>query len=265
MSDELNAYYANRVYNLWIMKKLWQRKRKKLCDTSLGIDDPNSFYKFVNMSKETLRKILNFDTDYDIIKIKKHANEFEERTGVPHEYLTGEEYIKLPKLEAFENDIESFMLYGEKKRDINTEIEEVQKEGRNLTLYVKNELERLEKHKEKDAKAYEKAYEEAVKIRIKSEAYTSAVEKSLSELCMLQRIEDVKDKFLFRLMYYITYNTKYEEIGVDRIIEYMNNMDADKLSVLSDEMLAKYMATLYEQVEIVRDAKIIKKMTNFSK
>ena len=249
-----------RIYNLMIIKKLWQAKRGVLCKTNLGEKDPDGFYKFLNMSKESFRNIINFKANYNITKITKHAKEVEERTGVPYVYLTGNEYINYSKAILNIDDIISYIQFKEIELSVNDEIKDIKKEQPdNLDKEYENILQRKINEKKK--------FEEAEKFIIWAKMYESKINKSINTLCSLSSIENLKetDIKLFYLMYYLEHNNKYEEIGVDRIMEYMRNMDVKKLSNLPEDLIAKYISALHEQIEIAREAKIIKKITNINK
>lgn len=250
-----------RVYNLWIMKSIWKKKRGVLSRVAkYGEKDPQGFYTFLGMSKESLRIILNYELPYNYALVCKHAREMEDRTGVPHEYLTGEQFIQFIDLEMTVDEIVALMEYKEIELEVKNELKELDSDEEFEKAFDK----KIKKIKKGSQDKYEKLIKRADNIIYTAKMQNSKLTKALDELCSIKNIDSIKenDMFLYRLMYYVVHGNKYEEIGVDRIIEYMGNINVNNLSKLQIKMIANYIKALNEQLEIAREAKFIKIMTN---
>lgn len=270
MGDTYDSIYDKkqiyRAFNLVVIKKLWKMIKKDYGEAVISEPyDPNNIYKSLRMAKETLRLTIERDYSYNYVRVNRKAVEASNKTGIPVEYLRGDEIIKLPEFDYNENRIEEVYAYktlfddkldkvrdnlkGKSEQEIRDLVERAKRLPKQHQIKMKSEIEQI--------KGYNTTLQE----------YYKALEKSLRSLVKID-VDEIRDKKLYRLMYFLQFSKKYDEYSVatiDDIIKVMGNIGYQKLQTVGKETLDKYLFELSRQIRLVEAVKVIEEDSKLHK
>lgn len=261
----------NLAFNIKVIRALWKLKYGDYGKKSIKENNPENIYGSLERSQETLRQMELQQHQLKQKKIFDWAKRIEDKTGIPSEYLTGQEMIDLTCVGG--SDREKYKEYYEKFTKLNDSIEELKEHEYSDFDAIEIDLtaEKAKKMNLKEMEIYIKEHGEALDEqinRLASDAqqsinvikeYNEKLNASLIKLLTNDfelRLE--KQEKLYRLIYYI-YLGKKSGTGesVAQIIKIMEKKKASDLKGAGEELLYKYIITLRKQLKLAESVYIV--------
>lgn len=269
MSKDLELFQKQLSYNLRVIKALWKSKRGRLGESGIkGHEyDFNSLYRSIEKGKETIRLYIKCEYSYKETSMRNWATRIEAKTGIPCEYLTGEERIVLgtdyekkaypiyeqcigkidsvnEKLEKVEKYLSSDESSGNKDKTSNDVSTEDIKQFVKTNLSQEDQKKFFNDTKEADAavgllRFFNRHLEDEAKRIISLD--TAMLMQQNAKLC--------------KLSYFIKFKKKYDGINIRTIDEMkmmMKETRTSQLLELGKDGLKKYIEVLEEHLNLAK-------------
>ena len=217
--DDLELWQNQLAYNLMVIKALWKSKWNNYGESGIkGHEyDFSSLYRSIERGKETLRQYIQCNYSYKEKSMCDWANHIEAKTGIPHEYLTGEQRILLG------NDFEHkkypmYLDYLRKRGDINKlaevadDMSPVFNTSEEIKQYAKENL------SPKEQKNFFKITKEADATAKVFKLFEFGLAKESGRIMAIDTADLMQqNNRLCRLVYFIRSKKKYDGISIQTI------------------------------------------------
>lgn len=223
------------AYNMKIIQALWKSIKGDFGRNIVrgNENDTNSLYGSLEKSKQSIYEIINAEKDFEIEKINKWACRIEKKTGIPKEYLTGIERIKLgnPFEEEFYPQYESYIgccdtinefLRNAKEKPINWSAARIKK-------FVHN----------RGSKEAIKKFDETIKDATENlkliETFNKELEKEIDRVKEIAPVRKLRENpKRYQLIYFIKYGKKQDLVGIEKVQDIMRVMEDIRTAQLKD-------------------------------
>ena len=266
---DLESLQNQLSYNLRVIKALWKSKWGHFGESGIkGHEyDFNSLYRSMEKGKETIRLYIKCEYRYKEASMRNWATRIEAKTGIPCEYLTGEERIVL----GTEYEKKAYCLYEQyicQRDSVGEQLEEAENylssdeasENKDKTLeYVSAEdikqLVKTDLSKEEQKEFYD-SIKEADKTVLLFKLFNSYLEKEVKRIISLDTaILMQQNAKLCKLSYFIKFRKKYDGINIRTIDEMkmmMKETRTSQLLGLGEDGLKKYIKVLEEHLNLAK-------------
>ena len=258
------------AYNLIVIKALWKSTWGNFGESGIKGNefDFSSLYRSIEKGKETIRVYIQCQYTYKEKSISNWAERIERKTGIPHEYLTGEQRIILGN--QFEKKTYPvYRTYLVKKASINKQIENAEKKYSDfdelpedagcLPHYrtaedIKQEIEMNYSPEERN-----EFFESIKDIDLTAATlkwFNFGLSKEADRIIKIDTAELMQqnDK-LCRLVYFIRFRKKYDGISIQSIDDMKTVMRRTRTFQLKDlgkNALKEYIDMLEEHLNLAR-------------
>ena len=242
------------AYNMKIIQALWKSIRGDLGKNIVrgNENDIHSLYGSIEKSKQSIYEMINAEKDFEVDKIDKWACRVEKKTGIPKEYLTGKERIKLgssfeekfyPVYEDYLSDCDSIneQLERAKEKPVNWSTARIKKfvkdRGNSETVNKFNTLIEEAKETLKNIEGFNRAFDEEIN-RVK-------------EIAAVRGLRENPKRY--KLIYFIKYGKKQDAIGIEKVQDIMRVMEdirTAQLKDLGEAGLKTYIETLRKHLKL---------------
>ncbi len=251
MTHETKMVFA---YNMKIIETLWKDIKGDLGRNIVrgNENDTNSLYGSLEKSKQTIYEIINAEKDFEVDKINEWACLIEKKTGIPKEYLTGKERIKLG--ESFEQDYYStYEDYIACCDTINEFLSIAKEKPVNWSAAKIKKLVHKTKSK-KDVEEFDKANKEATKTLEIIETFNEELKKEIDRVKEIAPVRGLRENpKRYKLIYFIKYGKKQDAIGIEKVQDIMRVMEdirTAQLKDLGEAGLRLYIETLKKHLKL---------------
>ncbi len=223
------------AYNMKIIQALWKSIKGDFGKNLVrgNENDTNSLYGSFEKSKQSIYEIINAEKDFETDNINKWACRIEKKTGIPKEYLTGKERIKLGNAfeENFYNQYESYIICCDK---INEYLEEAQKKPVNWSTAKIKKLVH-DKGSKKVVEIFDEAIKEATKNLELIEKFNKEFEKEIGRVKEIAPVRGLRENpKRYKLIYFIKYGKKQDIVGIEKVQDIMRVMEDIRTAQLKD-------------------------------
>ena len=255
--DDLELWQNQLAYNLMVIKALWKSKWNNYGESGIkGHEyDFSSLYRSIERGKETLRQYIQCNYSYKEKSMCDWANHIEAKTGIPHEYLTGEQRILLG------NDFEHkkypmYLDYLRKRGDINKlaevadEMSPVFNTSEEIKQYAKENL------SSEEQKNFFKITKEADATAKVFKLFEFGLAKESGRIMAIDTADLMQqNNRLCRLVYFIRSKKKYDGISIQTIDDMKTAIKKTRTPQLKDlgkNGLKEYIEMLEEHLNLAR-------------
>ncbi len=268
--NDLELFQNQLAYNLMVVKALWKSKWNNYGESGIkGHEyDFSSLYRSIEKGKETLRQYILCNYTYKEKSMCGWANRIEAKTGIPHEYLTGEQRIALG--DQFEHrSYPIYTKYLHQKKAINKQIEEANdrysdlegspEDKKNLPDF--DTTEEIKQYVEANfsPKEQEEFYEHIKGIDTTAKLFTCFTSGLARESARIMTIDTAalmqQNDRLCKLVYFIRFRKKYDGTSIltmDDMKTAIKKIRTPQLKDLGKEGLREYIKMLEEHLNLAR-------------
>lgn len=271
---EMTERLANLAFNIKVIRASWSLQyphgygEKKIAENR---NNPENLYGSLERSQETLRQMERQTYKLKKDSLFKWAKHIEEKTGIPGEYLTGQEMIDLCCVGG--SGKEEYDKYFDKMADLYDTIEELKSNESNKVMNKNMKLtsEKAKKMNLREMKIYidkcsmllsdqiERLASDAQQSINFIKEYDEKLKECIKKLLSYDfEIKLEKDEKLYRLVYYIFYGKKSGTgDSIAQIIKILKNKRTNELKNAGEELLYRYIMTLREQLKLAESVYIV--------
>lgn len=218
------------AFNMKVIQELWKKIKGSLGKNKVRGNeyDIHSLCGSIEKSKQSIYEMINAEKEFEVGKIDIWACRIEKKTGIPKEYLTGKERIKLGS--KFEDFYKVYENYIEDCDIINGELKRAKEKPVNYSMAkLKKSREVL---KECGKGNYITEVEEALKNMV---SFNEALDKEINIIKEVGPVRRVgEDPKLYKLIYFIKYGKKQDAIGIENVQDIMRVMEGIRTAQLKD-------------------------------
>ena len=196
--------------------------------------------------------MINAEKDFEVGKIDKWACRVERKTGIPKEYLTGKERIKLgnPFEEEFYPQYESYILHCD---TINEFLRKAKEKPVNWSAARIKKFVHA-KGSEKAIKKFDETVKEAEESLELIEKFNKGFEKEIDRVKEIAPVRGLRENpKRYKLVYFIKYGKKQDAIGIEKaqdIMRVMEDIRTAQLKDLGEAGLRTYIETLKKHLKL---------------
>lgn len=246
------------AYNLIVIKTLWRSKWGTLGDVRVTGNEYNfsSLFGSIERGKETVRIYIKCDYKYKTKSISKWAERIEAKTGIPHEFLTGEQRIVLG--DEFEKKYYNYYVsYLSKLEAVYKQIE-MAEDGKAFDRSTTEEIKQFVKtyYSTEEQKKFFEGIKDIESMAEAFKKFTYFLAKEAEKIINADTaVLMEKNNKLCKLVYFIRFSKKYDGIGI-RTIEDMQialkNTRTGQLKQLGKKGLENYIKLLEKHLNLAR-------------
>ena len=265
---------ANIAYNIKVIRALWKLHYGGYGEKNIAQNEnnPRNLYGSLERSQETLRQMELQQNDLKANSLFKWAQRIEKKTGIPGEYLTGQEMIDLSSVggtgrQHYEVFFEEFShlddLIEELKAHENSDVMNKKIKETDISEVKKMNLREMESYVREHSKVLSKQMGDIASDAMQSigviKEYNAALDSCLSKLLTEDfEIRLSNNEKLYNLVHYI-YRGKISGTGdtVAQLIKILNKKRTKELKDAGEELLYDYIMALREQLKLAEAVYIV--------
>lgn len=271
---ELGVRIENLAYNIKVIRALWKLHYGEYGSKSISenMNNPENLYGSLERSQETLRQIELQNYTLKQKSLFDWARRVEEKTGIPGEYLSGQEMINLSCVGG--SGRAGYSDYFEEFSSLNDMIEELKQheydgimkkniKEKAADSIKKMNLRQLDNYIKKQSIVLNEQIQQLAKKAEQSINVIKEYDKTLDDSLRKLLTEDFEIKLereekLYRLVYYI-YRGKKSGTGdsLSQLIKILKNKRTKDLRGEGEEMLYKYIVALRDQLKLAESIYIV--------
>ena len=242
------------AYNMKIIQALWKSIRRDFGKNIVrgNENDINSLYGSIEKSKQSIYEMINAEKEFEVDKIDKWACRVEKKTGIPKEYLTGKERIKLGS--SFEETF--YPLYEDYISDCDSINEQLKRANEKSVNWSMAKIKKfVKKHgKNETIIKFDKLIEEAEKALERIESFNKAFDKEINKVKDIASVRGLRENpKRYKLIYFIQYGKKQDAIGIEKVQDIMRVIEdirTAQLKDLGEAGLKIYIETLKKHLKL---------------
>ncbi len=240
------------AYNMNIIQALWKSIKGDLGRNMVRGNEYNvdSLYGSLEKSRQTIRDIIYMERDFEKYKINEWAYRIEKKTGIPQEYLTGAERIKLGS--SFEEEF--FPMYEDYIANCDYINEQLAKAKENPLDWSMPKMKKfIKKNRDTNKRLDEliKKAERTVKLMTEFDRKLDEEINRVKEIASVRGLRENPKRY--KLIYFIKYGKKQNAIGIEKvqdITRVMEDIRTAQLKELGEAGLSQYIEALKKHLKL---------------
>lgn len=242
------------AYNMKIIQALWKSIKGDFGENIVrgNENDIHSLYGSIEKSKQSIYEMINAEKEFEVDKIDKWACRVEKKTGIPKEYLTGKERIKLGS--SFEETF--YPLYEDYIIDCDSINEQLKKAKEKPVNWSTAKIKKVVKNcgKSKLIEEFNQLIEDAEKALKRIESFDKAFDEEINKVKEIAPVRGLRENpKRYKLIYFIRYGKKQDAIGIEKVQDIMRVMEdirTAQLKDLGEAGLKTYIETLKKHLRL---------------